>query len=109
VPLCHPGDFVPYDTQQQHTDGPQQKHVDDHSKDSVRKKITFLIKITNKKFHENLSVGNLFNPHGKRNELISPSELLQATIQTFLSKLYDSINNVTCYIAFHFICGSKRE
>jgi hypothetical protein len=38
VPLCHPGDLIPYDKQHQHTDGPQQRHVDDHSKESVRKK-----------------------------------------------------------------------
>jgi hypothetical protein len=40
--------------------------------DSVRRKKMFLVKITNIKFHENLPVGNLVTPHGKRNESIDP-------------------------------------
>jgi hypothetical protein len=40
VPLCHPGDLTPDDTQQKHFDGPQHIHVDVHLEDSVSGKNT---------------------------------------------------------------------
>jgi hypothetical protein len=42
VPLCHPGDLIPDDTQHQHTNGPQQIYVGIHSEDSVRKNSIFV-------------------------------------------------------------------
>jgi len=39
VPLSHNGDLVPYGTQRNHTDGPQNTWVDVHSEDSIKKKI----------------------------------------------------------------------
>jgi hypothetical protein len=66
VPPCHPGDLIPHDKQQKHTDVPQHRRVDVHSENSVRKKI-FLVKVTNINIHENLSVGNFVTPYAKRN------------------------------------------
>jgi hypothetical protein len=37
-----------------------------------REKKELFVKITNTKFHENLSVGNLVTPHRNSNESISP-------------------------------------
>jgi hypothetical protein len=62
VLLCHTGDLNPYCTQHKHTDGPQHIHVDLHSEVSVRKKKNTFVKITNIKFHENVSVENLVTP-----------------------------------------------
>ena len=70
LPLCHAGDLNPYYTQHKHSDGPQHIHVDVQHEVSVKKKNIF-VKITNIQFHENLSVGNLVTPHGKRNGTIS--------------------------------------
>jgi hypothetical protein len=39
VPPCHPRDLIPYDKQQKHTEVPQQRPVDVHSGNSVRKYI----------------------------------------------------------------------
>jgi len=79
VRLCHTGDLVPSYTQAKQKEGPQHICVDVHSEDSVRKKNNIFVKITNIKFHENLSVGNTVTPYGKRNDFISPFEVLQKT------------------------------
>jgi hypothetical protein len=67
VPLCHTGDLVPYYTQHKYTYGPQQMCVDVHSEESAKKINNIFVKMTNIKFHENLSVGNLITPTWKEN------------------------------------------
>ena len=64
VSLRHTGDLHPYYTQHKHMDGPLHICVDVHSEVSVRKNIYIIfVTITNTKFHENLSLGNLVTPH----------------------------------------------
>jgi hypothetical protein len=64
VTLHHSGDLVPPHTQ--HTNDPRHIRFDVHSEDSVKKKKkSILVKMTNIKFHYNLSVGKLDTPHGK--------------------------------------------
>jgi hypothetical protein len=37
VSPCHPGELIRYYTQYQQTDGPQYRHVDVHSENSIKK------------------------------------------------------------------------
>jgi hypothetical protein len=42
VPPCHAGYLIPYYTQHQQMDGPQQIHLDVHYEDTVRKNYIFI-------------------------------------------------------------------
>jgi hypothetical protein len=66
VPPCHAADLIPFDTQHQQTDGPQQILVDLHYEDSSIKNNKISGKITNTTLHEDLSFENLYTKHGKK-------------------------------------------
>jgi len=68
------GQYVYVDMPLHHAGDPQHILGDVHSENSVRKKNSIFIKITNIKCHENPSVGNLVTPCGKINKSISPFE-----------------------------------
>ena len=66
-------------------------------------------KINKYEIHENLSVRNIVTPHGKRNECFLPIKYCKGPTKTYLHKGLDSINNVTCYIAFYCIYMVAHE
>jgi hypothetical protein len=70
-----PGYLIPYDTQHQQAVGPQHRRDDIHSENSIRKNI--FAKNIQYKCAQKSVCWDFVTPHAKRNESISPFQLLQ--------------------------------